>query len=328
MNGKVVTLLGLAISSCSRPDTMVTASGTIEQVQTDVAAVTPGRILRVLVDEGAAVRRGDTLALLSQSSLPADIEQRGARVVAAEAELRDLLEGARGPEIDRAAAELASAESEAERTARDAQRLARLAAAGGISQAQLDAAHSASQVAASRRDALRKALDLLREGARPERVRAARAAVATARAQLAMAEAAATDLVLLAPVDGVVLGRYAEPGEVLAAGVPAVSLGDPRRLWMRVYVAAATLAAIRMGDAVSFVVEGVPDRVFQARVASLATRAEFTPRVALTEQERADLLFGVRLEVLDTTATVKPGLPATARFDTSRAGADRGAPKP
>lgn len=303
--------------ACSRAETEGAASGTIEITQTDVASLVPGRVLRVLVDEGSVVRRGDTLVLLTQSTLPADLEQRRARVSAAEADLRDLIAGARVPEIERAQAELRSAEIEVERTARDADRLTRLVAAGGASQAQLDAATTASRVAASRRDVARQALELLREGTRPERVQAARAAVSTARALVAMAEATLTDLVLLAPVDGVVLGRYVEPGEVLAAGLPAVSLGDPRRPWIRVYVAARVLATVRLGQHAALSLEGLPNRTFDAKVVAIATQAEFTPRVALTEQERADMMFGVKLEVSDTTGILKAGLPATVVFDTA-----------
>jgi HlyD family secretion protein len=141
--------------------------------------------------------------------------------------------------------------------------------------------------------------------------------VATARAQLERAEAAATDLVLTAPSAGTVLARHVEPGEVLAAGVPAVSLGDPARPWIRVFVPAPAVAAIRVGQTARVRVEGVPGRTFEGRVVSIATRAEFTPRVALTEQERADLLFGVKLELRDTTGTLKAGLPATVLFDTT-----------
>jgi HlyD family secretion protein len=59
-------------------------------------------------------------------------------------------------------------------------------------------------------------------------------------------------------------------------------------------------------------------------VVSVATQAEFTPRVALTEKERADLLFGVKLDISDTTGTFKAGLPATVTIDTTAAG--RGLP--
>jgi HlyD family secretion protein len=93
-----------------------------------------------------------------------------------------------------------------------------------------------------------------------------------------------------------------------------VSLGDPRDAWIRVYVAAPLFSAIQVGDIVPVTIDGVPDREFQARVTALATEAEFTPRVALTEDERADLLFGVKLQFSDTTGTLKAGLPATARF--------------
>jgi HlyD family secretion protein len=310
----------LLVGGCTSNGAKVRATGTVELTQTDVAALVPARVVKVLVDEGQPVARGDTLVLLSVSTLPADIEQRRRRLAQAEAELRDLLAGARPQEIQRAAAELESSESEAERAVREAARLARLAEAGGISQSQLEAAQTAARVAAARRDALRQALDLLKAGARPERIRAARAAVEAARAQLAMGEASATDLVLTAPGDGVVLARYVEAGEVLAAGLPALSLGDPRRPWVRVYVPAAVVARIHTGQGAKLFLEGIPDQAFAARVVAIAPRAEFTPRVALTERERADLLFGVKLEIADSSGTVKAGLPATVVFDTAGQG--------
>lgn len=309
--GSVLFLLALA--GCDRPDGTY-ASGTIEFTQTDVAGSVSARVERVLVEEGATVHAGDTLAILTQTGLPQDIQQRRSRLAAAESELADLVRGARPAELERARADLRSATSEADRTAADSVRLARLLAAGGISQSEFDASANAARVAAARRDAAREALALLEAGARQDRIAAARAAVATARAQLAMGEAAAGDLVLTAPVDGQVMARHAEPGEVLAAGVPVLSLGDARRAWVRVYVTSPVFAAIRVGDTVPLTIDGLEGRTFQARVTALATAAEFTPRVALTEKERADLLFGVRLELADTTGRLKAGLPATARF--------------
>src|SRR4029079_14681942 len=95
-------------------------------------------------------------------------------------------------------------------------------------------------------------------------------------------------------------------------GVPAVSLGDPLHPWVRVYVDAPTLASIHVGDSAHVIVPG-GDRRLTARVAAIATRAEFTPRVAPTEKERADLLFGVKLDVIDSTGNAKPGLPVEVR---------------
>ena len=303
-----VTLLG-----CDKPDGTY-ASGTIEFTQTDVAGSVPARVERILVQEGATVKAGDTLVVLSQTGLPQDIQQRRARLAAAESELADLVHGARPAELDRARAELRSVTTDAERTAADSLRLARLLEAGAISQSAFDAAASAAKVAGARRDAARDALQLLEAGARPDRIAAARAAVATARAQLAMGQAAAGDLVLTAPVDGQIMARLAEPGEVIGAGIPVLSLGDASNAWVRVYVNAPVFASIKVGDVVALTIDGMPADTFSARVTALATTAEFTPRVALTEKERADLLFGVKLELSDSTGRLKAGLPATARF--------------
>jgi HlyD family secretion protein len=308
--GLLIALLGLGCRKTEGYD----ASGTIEFTQTDVAGTVPARVEKILVEEGRDVSAGDTLVILRQTGLPQDIQQRRARVAAATAELADLERGARPAELDRARADLRSATSEAERTASDSLRMARLLAAGGISQSEFDAVAGAARVAGARRDAAREAVRLLEAGARPDRISAARAAVAAARAQLAMGQAAVEELVLTAPVSGRVMARHVENGEVIGAGIPVVSLGDTRQVWVRVYVTAPVFASIQVGDTVPVTIDGLGDTAFPARVAALATAAEFTPRVALTEKERSDLLFGVKLELRDDTGRLKAGLPATAHF--------------
>lgn len=313
MKRLVALFTSVVLSACTKSN-QIEASGTIEFTQTDVAGSLPARVDRILVDEGATVKAGDTLVRLTVTGLPQDIEQRRARVAAAEAELRDLQQGARQDDVERARAELQATESQAALAAMDSVRKGRLLEAGAISQAEFDAASTAARVAASRRNAAREALELLEAGSRPDRIAAASAGVASARAQLAMAQATASEMVLTSPVDGQVLRRHAEAGEVLAAGVPVLSLGDARRVWVRVYVTAPVFAALHIGDIVAVTIDGLGDETFQARIVALATAAEFTPRVALTEKERADLLFGVKLELADDTGRLKAGLPATAHF--------------
>jgi HlyD family secretion protein len=304
----------IALLACSKPPDVLSAVGTIEMTATDIAALVPARVVRVLREEGDSVRRGDTLVTLSQATLGADLEPRRARLAAAEADLRDLEAGARPAELQRAEADARSADAEAQRSQHDADRLATLAAAGHVSQAQLEAAQTLAKVNGNRRSSAQESLQLLREGARPERLRSARAAVANARAQLAMAEATAADLVLTSPADGIVLGRYAEPGEVLPASIPALSLGEPARLWVRVYVAAPELARLRVGQDATVLIPGADGRRVTGRITAIATRAEFTPRVALTENERADLLFGVKIAIAEPSGIIKPGVPVTVTF--------------
>jgi HlyD family secretion protein len=201
-----------------------------------------------------------------------------------------------------------------------------LAASQAVSQQQLDAATSAAHTAASRRDAAADALRLLREGARPDRVQAARAEVANARAALEGAQANVRDLTLVAPVGGSILSRHAEPGEVVGPGEALVTIGQMSRPWVRVYVNERVLPDVHVGAEATGMLDGYEDRAFRGRVVSINDRAEFTPRVALTEDERADLMFGVKVEFDDPSGALKPGLPLTVRIPRREATASSGQP--
>jgi HlyD family secretion protein len=313
-------LLGGAVAACGSDRTAVPqATGTVEVTEVDVAPLIPARVVRVLPLEGASVARGDTLATLVQSTTRADVEARRARVAEAQAQLADLEAGSRTAEIARARSELAAAQAEATRAASDRERLAPLAAASNISRQQYDAAVALERSTAARRDAARAALRLLEEGTRPERITAARAEVGAARAALAAAQQTAADLVLTAPVAGTVLSRNAEPGEVIPAGVPALTLGDVARPYVRVYVDESVLPRLAVGQRATAVLDAFPDRRFEGRIVALSPRAEFTPRIALTRDERADLMFGVRVDFADTTGMLKAGLPVTVHFVGARA---------
>ncbi|MBV9775008.1 MAG: efflux RND transporter periplasmic adaptor subunit [Gemmatimonadetes bacterium] len=311
---RLALTLSLLLVSCAGGGDDTTAVGTLELTEVDVAPTQPARVVAVRAREGDRVRAGDTLAVLTQAALAGDVAGREARVAAAEAGLRDLQAGARPAEVGSAEAALRSAEAEVVRTQKDLTRMRTLAAAGAVPRQQLDAAVSAATAAASRRDSARDALRLVREGARAGQLQAAGAEVAAARAALQAGRATQGDLTLLAPVAGVVLGRWMEPGEVAGAGSAVLTLGEPRRPWTRVYVNERVLPRLRVGEAVTAVLDGFPDRRFQGRIVSINDRAEYTPRVALTEKERADLVFGVKVEFTDPGGMLKAGLPVTVTF--------------
>jgi HlyD family secretion protein len=307
--------VALILSACRDDSTdHVEGTGTLEVVEVDVAPLTPARVVRVWREEGDTVRAGDTLVSLTQSTARADVSARRARVASAEAQLRDLQAGARPAEIAAAEAELRAAESEMARTSADLTRLTTLLKTGGISTQEADAARNAATIAEARRDRARDGLRLLREGSRPQQIAAARAEVENARAALAAAEQTASDLVLVAPVPGVVMLRNAEPGEVLGAGVSAMTVGELAAPYARIYVNQRALPGVTLGARAEGTLDGLPNRHFRGTVVAINSKAEFTPRVALTEDERADLLFGVKIAFADSAGVLKPGLPITVRI--------------
>jgi len=304
----------IAIPGCGPKQAELVARGTVEVPQVDVSAAVAARVVSVRVEEGALVAAGDTLALLTQADLPASVAAQRARVAMAAANVRDLETGARPEEIKRAEAEVAGAVAEAERTAADQTRFETLFRTQVISRQQLDNARAATRVASERRRSAEQALALVQAGARKNQISAARAELANAEAALRMVEARAADLVLAAPVAAQVLTRQAEPGEVLAAGVPALTLGEIGRPYVRVYVPARQLASLAIGDVATVSIDGTTTVLGKARIVAINSQAEFTPRVALTEQERADLMFGVKLDLLPPLAGVHPGLWVAVRF--------------
>lgn len=305
----------MVLASCAkRASETIEATGTLEVVEVDISPTIPARVVRVLVDEGAVVRVGDTLLVLSNPTLQSDVAQREARAVAAGANLRDLENGARTDELRRAESDLGAAVSDAVLAAKDAERLRGLAERQIVSAQQYDAAKARAVSSAARRDGLKAALALLRDGTRPERVSGARADVAGARAALEGARATSRDLVLLAPVTGTITIRAAEPGEVITTGQSALVIAETLRQTVRVFVAQGALSRVQIGQSVHGALDAYRERDFSGRVVAISSKAEFTPRVALTENERADLLFGVKVEFTDSTGMLKAGLPITVHI--------------
>lgn len=309
---RTLLLVVIGIAACSGDDnSAIVATGTLEAVEVDVGPLAPGRVVRVLVKEGDSVRAGDTLAILSQPTSQATVEKSRAEVEASRANLSDVQSGPRAAEIRRAQAELNAATAEVTQTTRDLERARSLARNGTIPLQQRDAAEAAARQAIARRDAATQTLLLLRNGSRSQQIAGARAQVAASQAGLSGAVASAADFTLVAPVAGVVLSRNAEPGEVLATAQPAITLGELQRPWVKVYVNQNDLPFVTVGSVAQGKLDGQPNHTYEGRVVAINTRAEFTPRVALTEEERADLMFGVKVEFSGATGPLKPGLPIT-----------------
>ena len=316
---RVLFVLGACwqMAACKGDDAVNTAVGTLEMVEIDIGPLQPSRAVRVLVREGDVVRIGDTLAVFAMPTLVASEAQAIARLEAARESAREIERGARPAEVARAESELRAAEADAERAASDLARLAPLAARGDVPKAQLDMAQSAARIAAGRRDASRESLRLVREGPRAERKASAAAEVRGAAAAAASIRATVNDMVLISPVNGVVSSRNAEPGEVLSAGQSAVTIGQPARPWARIYVSQFLVPQLHVGDTLIAQLDGDSTR-YRGRVSSIASKAEYTPRVALTERERADLLFGVKIEFDERVDRLRAGLPITVMLPTAR----------
>ncbi len=264
-------------AACGGDDSTLRIAGTVEIREVRLAPLTSGRLIRLLRDEGDSVRAGDTVAILEQPGLDALLTQRRAQARAA---------GSR-------VAEILAARADSERTANEFARAKVLREQNAMSVQEFEALRSVAAAAA----------------ARLQSVQATATESEAAVAAVAMAQSVADQLILVAPAEGIVLVRYAEPGEAVTVGMPVVSLGLVRQPWIRAYVGQRYIARVAVGQTVRVLVDGYADTAFAGRISEIAPRAEFTPRAALTESERADLVFAIKVSIDDAGGRLKAGMP-------------------
>lgn len=139
-------------------------------------------------------------------------------------------------------------------------------------------------------------------------------AISQAEANLALIDAQLAKLVVTAPVDGVVLTRNVEPGEVVSPGSVVFSLSRLSDLTITVYVPEDRYGEIALGQSAQVKVDSFAGETFTATVIYISDQAEFTPRNVQTAEGRKSTVFAIKLHVDDPNSSLKPGMPADVTF--------------
>ena len=308
-----IALAVLAAASCRGKDdeTTVRLNGRIEAPLVDLAPKVSGRVAEVLAREGDRVKAGQVLARLDLGDTALAVERDTQGALSAEAKYKDMASGSRRAEIATAEAEVA------DRRAAVAQARRELARQDSLLSQQIGTvqAHDLAKTDLERAEAALKASEerirLVREGFRSHQTDAARYDADRAKVELKQSETVAREAEIRAPADGVILHRMAEPGLVLAPGQPAFTMAFADRLYVRTFVPETRLGLVRPGQSATVSVDAFPDKTFRARVAEISPDAEFTPKAVETRNERVNLVYTTKVDLLDGwNAPLVPGQPA------------------
>ena len=286
--------------STALPDFVFHSNGRLELNRLDVASLYPGRVERVLVAEGDAVKANEVLVELSSA------QSSGQLAAAQAATLRaaELVQRARAGVTQ---AQQAVARADAEIAAyRQQQKVAKLEL-DNAKQMRREDLVSASELAKRQADFERATASVkAAQAARAEAqaavaqgqaaVAEAEAGVKQAQAQADTAASADADMAIRSPLTARVEYRLVEPGTVIGAGSRVISLLDPADVSMNVFLPNATVGGLRVGDEARLVLDGI-DAVFPAQVSFIASEAQFTPKAVETADEREKLVFRVKLKV-------------------------------
>ena len=307
----LIALSGLACSSKAAKG-VITASGTIEAIEVDVASRVMGQILELAVDEGARVKAGDLLATVDHATADIQLRQAEAGVRLADAQLALLVKGSRIEDIRQAEAALEQAQATLKVASDDARRMRELVLTGSVTPKQREDADARLTVAEAQQKAASETLSKVRRLARPEEIQASEARLAQARAAADLLAKTIAVCTITAPAGGIVTHKAVEAGELVTPGSTIVTLTELDSVYVMIYVTEMEMGRIRLGDGVEVRIDAFPNRVFPGKVTYISPEAEFTPKNVQTKEDRVKLVFGIKVEIENKDGFLKPGLPADA----------------
>jgi len=284
-------VLLLAAAGCNRGESDADAWGTFEADEVIISAETPGRIISMDVTEGMLVAGGAVIAV-TDTTMP--VLQRGELdAVTAQAQAR----------LAGIAAQDAVIRQQMDNLAVNIERTRRMLADGAATQKQLDDLTGQMEVLRRQGEA---------NGTQRRSVAAEQQGIAAKRAVLDEQIARST---VRAPYDATVIEKYASAHELTAAGKPLVKLADMKTMKLKVWVSGAQLAEVKTGTTCTVRIDqGKKEfKNYTGTVTHIAEKAEFTPKIIQTKEERVTLVYAVTIEV-PNDGSIKSGMPGEAIF--------------
>jgi HlyD family secretion protein len=289
--------LCLLFAGCGNGDgSRISASGTIEATDVTISAQVGGIIQHIQAEEGSVVHPGDTLMVIDKTDWQFQSAQAQAAYETAEAQYRLALKGAREEDILQAEANYKNAQS-------DLKRMEELYRGKSITEKQLDDSRMRFTVN-------QQLWEKMKRGSRPEEIDAARARRDQAKAQAASLQKKVNDCIVTAPVSGTITKRFAEQGELAAAGMALYRISDLSAMDITIYVSESDLPKVQLNQKAIVTIDAFEKKDFEGKVIFLSSTAEFTPKNIQTKDERTKLVFAVKVKVPNPSGMLKAGIPA------------------
>ncbi len=278
---KIFALAGvmLMMAACGNKEKEYDATGTFEATETTVYAEQNGALLTFNANEGEVLEAGREVGLIDTTQTWLKIQQLGATKQVYQSQK---------PDMQR---QIAVTRQQLVKARQEEQRYKELVADGAAPSKMLDDARSQVMV-------LQRQLD-------------AQISSLTTSTRALDKQSAATDVQvnqlrdilrkchIMTPTKGTVLEKYVERGEFVAAGKPLFKIADTENMFMRAYVTSAQLKDIKLGQKVKVFADygDGQKKTYDGTISWISSRSEFTPKTILTEDERADLVYAVKIAI-------------------------------
>ena len=270
-----IGIYGMAVwmlSACGNGTPDYDATGTFEATEVIVSAEAAGKLLQLEVEEGTRLKAGEEVGLVDTVQLYLKKLQLEASMKSVESQRPDL------------AKQIAATKQQITTAQREKKRVENLLAAGAANQKQLD--DWDAQVTLLQRQLIAQESSLMKStNSLTEQGNSVSIQVAQVEDQLNKCH-------IQSPIEGTVLAKYAEAGELASVGKPLFKVGEVDRMYLRAYVTSEQLSQVKLGD-----YGNSEQKAYPGVVTWISDRSEFTPKTILTKNERANLVYAVKIAV-------------------------------
>jgi HlyD family secretion protein len=283
------------LAACNRHEEKADAYGNFEATEIIVSAETNGKITDLLIEEGDDIELGGLLAVIDTTQLYLKKEQLLASGNAIDAKTQNL-----SVQID-------VLEKQKANLLREKNRVERLLKDSAATTKQLDDISGELEVVDKKIAATKSSISTANRG------------ILSEKEPLAVSIKQIDDMIgrskIASPTSGTVLKKYIELGEYAAPGKPICKVADLKDMILRVYVSETSLAKVKIGSAVKVAIDnGEELKHFDGTISWVSDKAEFTPKIVQTKEERVNLVYAVKVNVKND-GSIKIGMPGEISFE-------------
>ena len=278
-----ITLLATIVTSCQNHTLDYDATGTFEATEIIVSAETSGKLVYLDANEGRQLQKGEEIGLIDTVQLYLWKRQLQANMKSVDYQRPDIQK------------QIASTRQRIEQAEREKKRIENLLKSDAANRKQLEAQLST----------LRNSTASLNEQS------------SSVAIQVAQVEDQLQKSRICAPIQGRVLAKYAEPGELASPGKPLFKIADTENMFLRAYITSDQLSAVKIGQTVRLYADFGDDnrKEYTGTVCWIADQAEFTPKTILTKDERANQVYAVKI-AFRNDGSAKIGMYGEVKFTT------------
>ncbi len=293
--GIKIIAAGLLFVSCNKSRSKFDASGTFEAEEVVVSSLASGRILALNIEEGSILTKDSIVGLIDSTGLNLQKEEVEATIHALGQQTVN-----EGPQVKLLQDQLTVQQSQLDNLLHEKTRIENLLKQDAATGKQLDDINA--QV-----DVVKKQMDVTEQQilVQKNNVSTQNRAILSQGMPLRKREAQIADLLKKTaidnPINGTVLTKYAETGEIISSGKALYKIADLSVLKLRAYITGTQLSQVKLGQAVKVLVDSSAKkyRQFPGTITWISDKAEFTPKTIQTKEERANLVYAIKVNVLN-----------------------------